>query len=747
MAEYADLEIGIHRWDPLNYAIDLRFLGPKQDSEDRLLDKGPALVTIDREKLKALPDDPAEYGRALTRSLFATEALRSAFKSARARAGDALLRFRIFVGPSAPELHELKWETLLDPEDPWVKDAPAAAPSANGAPAASAPPAFLATNERIPFSRYLTAVNFRSIPPRTDDVFRVLAVIANPVEISRFKVDGVALAPVDVDRELSILKAFSTPREGRDVRLTTLASGGQASLKSLIERLRQGDPDHRQPYDMLYIVAHGTLRSGVPVIYLEDDSGGVDPVYGEVLVDRIKDLEKLPRVVVLVSCQSAGDGGEARGSDSKGVLAALGPSLADAGVPAVLAMLGSISMATMVEFLPVFLDTLQNDGQVDVAVAAGRGRVRNRPDAWMPVLFSRLRSGRVWYKGGLEGKGSEFENWEGLLTYIESGDCTPVLGSGLVESVIGSTREIARRWADTYHFPMSPTDREDLPQVAQYLAVNQGNAYPKREMELYLKRELQRRFRDELAAEPNSGALLAGDSELDDIISALGACRRRGPEGEFEPHRVLASLPCPVYVTTNYDRLMFDALAEAPSHTDPAKKKKPKIGVFGWEDGSEPDNSVFCDDPKFRPKKDQPLVYHLHGRLDQPKRIVLKEDDYFDYLIGVAGNRKDIPAVVRSKITDCSLLLLGYRIDDWDFRVLFRSIRSQPGAERLKNYKHVAVQLDLETDRIVEPDLARRYFERYFQGAELTIYWGKTEDFLRELHEKWQARMKAHATV
>ena len=62
MAEYADLEIGIHRWDPLNYAIDLRFLGPKQDSEDRLLDKGPALVAVDPEKLKALPDDPAEYG-------------------------------------------------------------------------------------------------------------------------------------------------------------------------------------------------------------------------------------------------------------------------------------------------------------------------------------------------------------------------------------------------------------------------------------------------------------------------------------------------------------------------------------------------------------------------------------------------------------------------------------------------------------------------------------------------------------
>ena len=363
----------------------------------------------------------------------------------------------------------------------------------------------------------------------------MLAVIANPVEISRFKVNGVALAPVDVERELSIVKAITVPHEGRDVRLTTLASGGQASLKSLIERLRQGDADHRQPYDMLYLVAHGTLRSGAPVIYLEDDSGAaVDPVYGEVLVDWIKDLPNCPawlcwsraRVPAMAASFAA---------HTRGVLAALGSSLADAGVPAVVAMLGSVSMATMAEFLPVFLDTIQVDGQVDVAVAASRGRVRDRPDAWMPVLFSRLRSGRVWYKGGMEGKGSEFENWEGLLTYIESGDCTPVLGSGLVESVIGSTREIARRWADTYNFPMSPNDREDLPQVAQYLSVNQGNAYPKREMELYLKRELQPAVPRRARRRVRRGALLAGDAELDDIISALGTASAAGRKESSSP--------------------------------------------------------------------------------------------------------------------------------------------------------------------------------------------------------------------
>src|SRR5262249_37741999 len=92
-----------------------------------------------------------------------------------------------------------------------------------------------------------------------------------------------------------------------------------------------------------------------------------------------------------------------------------------------------------------------------------------------------------------------------------------------------------------------------------------------------------------------------------------------------------------------------------------------------------------------------------------------------------------------------ALMLLGFRLDDWDFRVLFRSLMSQPGSNRRTNYKHVAVQIDLRSDRIVEPDLARRYLERYFQGADISIYWGGVEAFLRELQGRWLAHARAGA--
>lgn len=83
-------------------------------------------------------------------------------------------------------------------------------------------------------------------------------------------------------------------------------------------------------------------------------------------------------------------------------------------------------------------------------------------------------------------------------------------------------------------------------------------------------------------------------------------------------------------------------------------------------------------------------------------------------------------------------MFLGFRLDEWDFRVLYRSIMSQEG-DRRGEHTHVAVQIDPEEGRSIEPERARRYLESYFQGANITIYWGSTENFIKELHDAWVA--------
>ena len=67
-------------------------------------------------------------------------------------------------------------------------------------------------------------------------------------------------------------------------------------------------------------------------------------------------------------------------------------------------------------------------------------------------------------------------------------------------------------------------------------------------------------------------------------------------------------------------------------------------GTTGWSDLP----SIFdADASRLPPPVERPLVYHLFGRLGEPDSLVITEDDYFDYLIGVTSNNDLIPGVVR----------------------------------------------------------------------------------------------------
>ncbi len=691
MTDYTDLEIGLHRRDAGSYAVEMRFSRPDSETDNRLLSATPT-AQFDFDALLQHSLDDARYGQLLTDSLFADAELQGAFDKAHtiAQAYDPPLplRIRLFIGPTAPELHSLRWETLRDPR-----------PQADGT---------LLTSEHIRFSRYLTSQDWRPVRLRPQADLQALVVIANPGNLTDYQPGGQPLAVVDVAGELD------RARSGLGgIELKALDSGGQAGLTNLAHHLRDG-------YDILYLVCHGAIIKGTPHLWLEKESGDADVVNGDNLVTRLKELQERPRLVVLASCQSAGSGVEARSGD-EGALAALGPRLAEAGIPAVLAMQGNITMQTVAQFMPTFFSELQRDGQIDRAMAAARGAVRDRPDWWMPVLFMRLKSGRLWYTPGFAGEKGGLEKWPALIRNIKRGRATPILGMGLTESLLGSTREIAQRWADTYHFPMAPHDREDLPQVAQYLAINQDYIFPRDELIEYLRQEMLARYGPELPADLHQ-------AELNALITAVGTLHReRNP---VDPYRILADLPLPIYITTDASNLLETALAATGD-------KAPQVEFCRWNNETEFLPSIYDDDPDYRPTVERPLVYQLFGRLDELDSVVLTEDDYFDYLIGVTSNKDLIPGIVRRNLVDTALLFLGFRLDDWDFRVLFRSIMSREGGRRRSRYAHVAVQINPEEGRIQDPERARHYLESYFQDADVSIYWGSAEDFIRELKQQW----------
>jgi hypothetical protein len=222
-------------------------------------------------------------------------------------------------------------------------------------------------------------------------------------------------------------------------------------------------------------------------------------------------------------------------------------------------------MQTIAQFMPVFFRELQRDGQIDRAVA--RGAVRERPDWWMPLLYMRLKSGRIWYAPSFGEEHWGQEKWRALINNIRRGRCAPIVGPGLTESLLGTRREIAQRWAETYHFPMAPHDREDLPQVAQYLAVNEQPMFPRDEFLEHMRQEMLRRYGADLPEAVRGGALV-------ELVTAVGAQRRE--QAPAEPHRVLAELPVSIYLTTDVTNLLADSLTAAG--------KEPQVELCRWNE-------------------------------------------------------------------------------------------------------------------------------------------------------------------
>jgi hypothetical protein len=692
---YPELEIGLHRRDAASYAVQVRFRDPDQEAEQRA-EAYP--VRFDFEQLRELAVDPAAYGRQLGRNLLGQAEVRSCLDKARtvAQTSERRLRLRLCIDRWSLDLHGLRWETLRDPETDRS----------------------LLMDDNILFSRFLGSFDMRPVRLRSKTDLRALVAVANPSDLAQRKPGGRTLAAVDEAGELQ------RARDSLDgVAVTELAGEQHVTLDVILQHLRDD-------YDVFYLVCHGALIDDEPRLWLEDESGASKVIAGTDLIDGLARLVRLPRLVVLASCQSAGSGEEAR-SDDRGVLAALGPRLAEAGIPAVVAMQGNIQQRTIAAFMPVFFRELRKDGQIDRAMTEARFTVRELPDYWSPVLYTRLITGRLWYEQRFAKKGADFEIWDGLIDQIRDGSLVPILGSGLMEPYVGSAREFARSWADKCQYPMAESFQYDLHQVAQYISTTQGKAFAINDCVRELSNQMLQHWPD-LAQETTAEGAESPQQRLLRLLSEVRELRLQNHTAE--PYEVLAQLSCPLYLTTNLGNLLTDALQAAG--------KTPHTNRSRWRD----EGGRFAESSDLEalaPTVEHPLVFQLYGHLSDKRSIVLTEDDFFEYLIGITQlQNRPQPSVLLEKLTDSGLMFLGFRIEDWEFRVFIHLLQSLQGNKLRGFYKNVAVQLDPEEGLGTDLDRARRYLEKYFgtPAMQIEIYWGSAEDFLQELNQRWQAQ-------
>jgi SIR2-like domain len=286
---------------------------------------------------------------------------------------------------------------------------------------------------------------------------------------------------------------------------------------------------------------------------------------------------------------------------------------------------------------------------------------------------------------------ASWQKWNFLLPEVADGNCTPFLGAGACAGTLPLGSDVAKAWAAEYEYPLK--DSSDLPRVAQFVALAGGAMFPKNE----LRREL----------------------------SNLGPPDFEAPD---EPHGMLAELPIRVYITTNYDDFMVQALR--------AKGKDPVQEVCRWNSNVQEAASLL--DPEFEPTVERPIVFHLHGHFGLPDSIVLTEDDYLDFLVEISRNPNLLPHQIRRALSRASLLFVGYRMADWNFRVLHRGLVM--ATERSLGHLSVTVQVPPtrpeEEARAVEKEL--EYLNQYFGAMNVQVYWGTASDFVSDLRARWR---------
>lgn len=306
-------------------------------------------------------------------------------------------------------------------------------------------------------------------------------------------------------------------------------------------------------------------------------------------------------------------------------------------------------------------------------------------------------------------KGLDEATWKRLLARIDGKpcNCTPVIGSGACTAPpvdansedwgkLGyPTREqIALEFSAEYGYPLE--DPTDLERVAKYVAATSDMMAP---------REGYARHFEHLP-----------DPKFSEIPS--------------EPHRVLASLPFEVYLTSNFDNWMFRALEDA--------KRDARLALCRWNKHIPEDAPSF--DPDFEYSAANPLVYHFHGCTPWAESAVVTEDDYFEFLINISRDYKSSLAHrVDRAMGGGALLFLGYTLADWDFLVLFRLFANKL---RDSGNTHIAVQLDpcdAQGRPLQNAQNAITYLKSYFGNAKIKVYWGTCQEFCHDLRTRWEA--------
>lgn len=668
---YTDLEIRILEKQAQGYPVEITFSGEQEFPRGFLDDS-------------QLPWQPGSSstadGERLFNWLFSDASLKTAWSEVRGQ--NPQRRIRLRIDTTAPELHAVPWELLREMTP-------------------NQPAQHLAATADTPLSRYL-AGQWRQGRPAIERPLKMLIAIANPSDLSAYNLD-----PIDSQQERTLIQTALAQVPTEQLQLTILPA--PVTLSSLEQALQQD-------YHILHIVAHGYItRNKQAVIYLENEQNQVDIVPAARLAEMLGRINSPLRLIYLASCQTAA-------ASLADAFRGVAPALIGAGIPAVLAMQDKVPVATAREFTQIFYQQLLKHGQIDLASNLARAALltANLPGAATPVLFMRLRTGLLFAQRGqiLGERADSF--WQILLNNIADGRVTPFLGPKVNRDLLPDAHLIANNLAKKYNYPFP--DGHNLSRVAQFI----------RTIDDYRMRQdviqtMIASYRRRIGQKPHPRDRRKSLSQVIEETDWLTTSRELT---ENDIYSQLADLELPLYLTTNFDNFMMQALK--------AKNLPARREVITWRDTLSQQASRPHYDLDPPPDPDSPVVLHLYGYDEDLLSMVLTEDDYLDYLAVISQDHEFIlPTSVNEALASTTLLFLGYELNDLDFKVIMRGLLRNVDLRRW-NMLHVAVQLEAEYVDETQQKEVVKYFQKYFGDLRIDVYWGNTHQFVTDLHTRWQ---------
>ena len=187
-------------------------------------------------------------------------------------------------------------------------------------------------------------------------------------------------------------------------------------------------------------------------------------------------------------------------------------------------------------------------------------------------------------------------------------------------------------------------------------------------------------------------------------------------------HKILARLPVSTYWTTNYDKLIEKALAEA---------------------GKIPDTKCRIKQLSFTKRGRDAVVYKMHGDIDHPDEAILTKDDYENYHVRMQPFINALSGDLVSK----TFLFLGFSFTDPNLDYILSRVRVAYSTDQRQHYciQRIVVREDDEAQADTEyrerkQDLFVQDLLRFGIKTILVSDYSEITDILRQL--EWAYRRK-----